>query len=210
MPFQSKDSFISGRRRLLRRTPFLLLGGWWRLFGGGLLGGRLCRGWLGWGGGVCEGLINVPVELLVGSFDLDERSAFAACGDDEDGGGVVDAGALADVVVGLDVGGELALGVEGKRQGDAVGLGKLVSELPQQVRVVVEGGLISEDLVAVLFAEGLAFGVEPAGIDGGDGTPGVLGDCLLYTSILARFLSAERLGWFLALLTISAKLPSKY
>ena len=66
--------------------------------------------------------------------------------------------------------------VEGEGQGYAVALSKLVSELAEQVRVVVEGSLVGEDLVAILVAEGLGFDIEPASVDGGDGAPSVGGD----------------------------------
>jgi len=148
------------------------------VLGGGLFGRGLGCGGLGWGGlrGVGKGLINHGVEIGLGPLDLNKRGTLAAGGDDEDGGGVVNAGPAAQVGVGLYVGGKLALRIERKRQGDAVALGKLLSELAEQLGVVVEVGLIGKDLVAVFIAEGVALEVEPAGIDGGYGAPGMRGD----------------------------------
>ena len=52
--------------------------------------------------------------------------------------------------------------------------GKLLRELLEIVGSL-DGGLVGEDLVAVVVAEGLAFGVEEAGVDGGLEAPVVLG-----------------------------------
>src|SRR5271157_3910470 len=100
----------------------------WRC--GGFLHG--CSGRLG-RGGVDEGLVD-ELEELAAVDDLDEGRALGVGGDYPDGGGVLDADALAESVVGLDQFGQLALRVDGKGQGEVVAGGKLLSELEQDFR----------------------------------------------------------------------------
>jgi len=125
---------------------------------------RLSGGLPGRGGaGVGEGLVEHLVELAA-IDDLDEGRAFGAGGDHPDGGGVLDADALAEGVVRLDRRSELALGIDGEGQGDTVALSELLRELAQGGGAD-DGDLVGEDLVAVLVAEGLGAGVEPAAVD---------------------------------------------
>jgi len=79
---------------------------------------------------------------------------------------VLDADALAECVVSLDGGGEFALGIECEGELDVVVLCVVLSELAQDVERG-DGGLAGKDGVAIIVAQLLAFGVEPAGIDGG-------------------------------------------
>ena len=88
---------------------------------------------------------------------------------------MLDADALAERVVGFDVGGKLALRVEGEGQVDAFAPGELFSEVAEDFGAG-DGGLVGEDGVAVLVAEGLALQVEPAGVDGGVEAPVVEGE----------------------------------
>jgi hypothetical protein len=98
----------------------------------------------------------------------------AAGGDHPDGGGVLDADALAEGVVGFYLGGEPALGIDGEGHGDAFALGELVGEVVEDFEGS-DGGLVGKDGIAVLVAEGLGLEVEPAGVDGGVEAPGVEG-----------------------------------
>jgi len=85
------------------------------LFGrgrGGFFHKRLGGDGLG-GGCVGQGLVD-ELEELAAVDDLDEGRAFGVGGDDPDGGGVLDADALAEGVVGLDELGQLALRVDGE------------------------------------------------------------------------------------------------
>ena len=86
-----------------------------------------------------------------------------------------DADTLTEGVIGFDLGGEFALGVNGKGQRDALALCELVSEVAKDFGAG-DGGLIREDGVAVLVADGLALEVEPAGVDGGVKAPCVEGE----------------------------------
>jgi hypothetical protein len=106
--------------------------------------------------------------------DFNVRRALAVGGHDENGGSVVDADALAGGLIGLDHGGELALRVDGKGQSDVVTGGKFGGELPKHIGIV-NRGLIGEDLVAVLVAQCLTFGVKPVGVDRSFKAPCVIG-----------------------------------
>ena len=89
--------------------------------------GYLC-GLGGAGGfGVGEWLVDDLVELAAVD-DFDEGRGVGAVGDDPDGGGVLDADALAESVVGFDFSVQLALGIDGEGQGDVVLLGELFGE----------------------------------------------------------------------------------
>jgi len=147
------------------------ISGRYGLFARGFLG----DGGLGGGRGVGDGLVDYRVKLLGGFHDLGEGSALAVGFNDKDGGGALDAGALGEGDVGVDIVGQLALGIDGEGQAEAVALGELLGEFGQRVGVV-DGALIGEDLVAVFVADGLAFRVEPAGVDGGVAAPVVIGD----------------------------------
>jgi len=123
---------------------------------------------------VGDGLIDELVEL--GAVDyFDKRSALAVGGDYPDGGGVLDADALAEGVVGFDFGGKLALRIDGEGNGNALAFGEFVGEVVEDVEAG-DGGLIVEDGVAVFVAEGFAFQVKPAGVHGGLKAPGVEGE----------------------------------
>ena len=62
------------------------------------------------------------------------------------------ADALAECIVGLDLGGELALGIDGEGQGDVVALGAVSSvELAKTVEGL-DGALVGEDGIAVVVA----------------------------------------------------------
>ncbi len=68
-------------------------------------------------GGVGEGLVYELEEA--GAVDyFDEGSALRVGGGDPDGGGVLDANALSEGVIGLDEAGKFALGIDGEWQGD--------------------------------------------------------------------------------------------
>ena len=54
-------------------------------------------------------------------------------------------------------------------------VGEGLGELAEDV-VAGDGGLVGEDLVTILVADGLAFGVEIAGVEGGVEAPGVEGE----------------------------------
>jgi hypothetical protein len=82
------------------------------------------------GAGVGDGFVDQLVEL--GAVDdFHEGRAFGVGGDHPDGGGVLDADALAEGVVGFDFGGQLALRVDGEGQGDALALANLVVKSQQ-------------------------------------------------------------------------------
>ena len=115
------------------------------------------------------------LEEFVVVLDFDEGQTFGAGGGDPDGGGVLDSDALAEGEVGFDGGGEGALRVEGEGELDVVAGGEFLGELLQNVEGG-DGGLVGEDLIAVLVAEGFGFGVEPAGVDGGLSAPRVVGE----------------------------------
>ena len=119
-----------------------------------------------------HGLVDELVEAAAVD-DFDEGRRVGGGGDDPDGGGVLDADALAEGVVGFDFCSQLAHGIDGEGQGDAVLRGKLLREL-LEIAGGLDGGLVGEDLVAIVVAEGLAFGVEEAGVDGGLEAPVVL------------------------------------
>ena len=89
---------------------------------------------------VGHGLVDELVELAAVD-DLDEGRALAVGGDDPDGGRVLDADALAEGVVGLHLGGQLALRIDGEGQGDAVALRELLGELGELAGVSMEGWL---------------------------------------------------------------------
>ena len=75
---------------------------------------------------------------------------------------MLDADALAESVVGLDQRGELALGIGGEGQGDALALGKFLGEIGKDG----EAGdlrLIGEDSVAVFVADGAAVRIVSGG-----------------------------------------------
>ena len=109
---------------------------------------------------------------MVGYFY--EGGAFGLARRDPDGGGVADAYALAEGVVGFDCGGERALRVDGEGQDDLVAGGELLREI-QEV-FAGDGGLVGEDGVAVVVAQFFGLGVEPAGVDGGLEAPGMEGE----------------------------------
>jgi len=73
--------------------------------------------------------------------DFDEGSALAVGCGYPDGGGVLDADALAECVVSLDGGGEFALGIECEGELDVVVLCVVLSELAEDVEEVMEGWL---------------------------------------------------------------------
>ena len=130
-----------------------------------------------WTGGLLaadfgEGLVD-ELEEAAAVDDLDEGRGVGGVGDDPDGGGVLDADALAKIAVGLDCLCEMAHGIDGEGQGDAVLGGELLREL-LEIGGGFDGGLVGEDFVTIVVAEGLAFGVEEAGVDGGLEAPVVL------------------------------------
>src|SRR6266702_977108 len=131
----------------------------------GSFGGCGFRGRGGGGLGVGDGLVDGLEELAAIDY-FNKGRPLGVGGGDPAGGGVFDADALAEGVVGLDLGGQLALRVEGERQGDSVALGELFSELGQDIGSG-NGDLVGEDFVAVVVAELFALGVEPAGVDRG-------------------------------------------
>src|ERR1700692_2721952 len=108
--------------------------------------------------GVGYGLVNEFVEL-VAVDDFNERRALAVVGDDPDGGGVLNANALAQGVVGLDGGGELALGVDGEGHCDAMIGREFLGEVGHFGGVFADGGLGGKDFVTVVVAEFLRLGV---------------------------------------------------
>ena len=126
------------------------------------------------GAGIGEGLVDELGELTAVN-DFDKGCAFAVVGDDPDGRGVLNADALTESVIGFDQCNELALGVDGKGQGDVVVGRKLLGELGKGVKAD-NGWLAGEDGVAVLVTEGLALKVKPAGVDGGVHAPVMEGE----------------------------------
>ena len=102
-------------------------------------------------GGFCHGLVD-ELEELGAVDDFDKGRGMVAIGDHPDGGRVLDADALAEGVVGLDLGSQLALRVDGERQRDAALLREFLSELAQSVQVD-DGGLVGENRVAILIAQ---------------------------------------------------------
>ena len=119
-----------------------------------------------------EGLVDELVEAAA-VYDFDKRRRVGGAGDDPDGGRVLNADALAQIAVILDLLREPAHGIDGERQCDAVLGRKLLREL-LEIDGSLNGRLVGEDFVAVFVAEGLAFGVEEAGVDGGLEAPVVL------------------------------------
>ena len=107
--------------------------------------------------------------------DLYEGSAFGLAGSYPDGGGVLDADFLAEGVVGFDLGGQFAVGVQGEGKGEFVAGGEFFSEVAQ-VLERGDGRLVGEDFVAVFVTELFRFDIEPAGVDGGLEAPGVEGE----------------------------------
>jgi hypothetical protein len=95
--------------------------------------------------------------------------------DDPDGGGVLDADALAEGVVGLDEAASLPWGSRAKGRAILWSAANFWVKVGEDVEAG-DGGLIGEDGVAVFVAEGLGFGVEPAGVDGGLEAPVVEGE----------------------------------
>jgi len=96
-------------------------------------------------------------------------------GNDPDGGSVLDTDALAEVPVVFDLLREASHGIDGEGQCDAVGGGEALRELLKLVEGL-DGDLVGENRIAVIVAEGFAFGVEEAGVDGGLEAPIVLGE----------------------------------
>ena len=134
--------------------------------------------------------------------DFDEGRGVGGAGDDPDGGGVLDADALAEGVVGFDFLGEPTHGIDGERQGDAMGGGEALGEV-LELAEGLDGNLVGEDGVAVVVAEGLAFGVEEAGVDGGLEAPVVLrereivadpGDRILFGGLFEEGIGAGAVG----------------
>ena len=113
--------------------------------------------------GVGDGLVD-HLEELAAVNDLDEGRSLAVGGDHPDGRRVLNADALAQCVVGLDQAGELALGIDGEGQCEPAALGERFSVLGQ-IAAGIDGDLVGEDVVAIVVADLLALGVEPAGVD---------------------------------------------
>ena len=124
--------------------------------------------------GFGEGRID-ELEKAAAVEDFNEGRGVGGVGDDPDGGSVLDADALSEGVVVFDLLGEAAHRIDGEGQGDAVGGGEALRELLELVRGL-DGDLVGENLIAVVVAEGLAFGVEEAGVDGGLEAPVVHGE----------------------------------
>jgi hypothetical protein len=86
-------------------------------------------------------------------------------GDDEDGGGLGEADAFAEGVVGLDFGSEEAAGVYDKGHGAAVGLEELLGEA-LEVILAGDGLLAGEDGAAIVFGQlGVDLVLDVAGGD---------------------------------------------
>ena len=84
-----------------------------------------------------------------------EWRALGLAGGYPDGGGVFDAHALAECVVGFDFRSQFALWVEGHGELDFVRGGEAFRELAQQFERC-DGRLVGEDLIAVVVADTLA------------------------------------------------------
>jgi hypothetical protein len=119
-----------------------------------------------------EGLIDCCEKLSLRVGDLDEGRTLTVRSHDEDGRGLRDAGLNAELAVGLDCSRQFALRIDREWEPDSVGGGEVLRELLELV-AGFDGDLIGEDLVAIVVADGLAFGVEEAGVDGGDWAPDV-------------------------------------
>ena len=119
-----------------------------------------------------HGLVNELIEAAA-VYDFNEGRSVGGAGDDPNGRGVLDADALAERVVGFHFFGQVAHGIDGEGQGDAVLGGPFLREL-LEIAGSLDGRLIGEDVVAIVVAEGLAFGVKEAGVDGGLEAPVVL------------------------------------
>jgi len=85
---------------------------------------------------------------------------------------VLDSDALAQGVVSFDGGGELALGIDGEGELNVAAFREVLSELAEDFDRG-NRGLAGEDGVAVVVTKLFAFGVEPAGVDGGLEAPGM-------------------------------------
>src|SRR5580698_1426081 len=106
---------------------------------------------------------------------LDKRSrGIGSVGRNPDGGRVLNADPLSERIVGLDLCGQLALRVNGEGKRNAVALCKTLSELGK-LRERLDGALAGECCVAIVVAELLAPGIEPACVDCGLETPGMKG-----------------------------------
>ena len=121
-----------------------------------------------------EGLVD-ELEEAAAVDDFNVGRSAGCAGDDPDGGGVLDADAVAESLVVFDQLREAAHGIDGEGQGDAVAGGEALRELLKLVGGF-DGGLVGEDLVAIVVAEGLAFGVKEARVDGGLEAPVVHGE----------------------------------
>jgi len=124
--------------------------------------------------GFGEGRVD-ELEEAAAVDDFNERRSVGGAGDDPDGGGMLNADALAEGVVGFDFLRETAHGIDGEGQGDTVSGGEALGELLELVGGF-DGDLVGEDLVAIVIAEGLTLGVEETGVDGGLEAPVVLGE----------------------------------
>ena len=122
--------------------------------------------------GFGEGLID-HLEEAAAVYYLDEGRGVSGVGDDPDGGGVLDADALAEGPVGFDFVSQFAGGIDHEGQGDAVRGGEVLGEL-LELGGGFDGDLVGENRVAVVVAKGLASGVEVARVDGGLEAPVVL------------------------------------
>ena len=120
-------------------------------------------------GGLREGLVDGGVELGHVS-DLGP----AVGGKDEDAGGVDEADAFPEAVVGLNFGGEEAAGIHDEGHLLAVGLEPLAGEVVEVV-LAGDGVLVGEDVAPILLSDGgRDFVLEIAGGDGGVAAPEML------------------------------------
>ena len=103
---------------------------------------------------VCDCLVNQLKELAA-VHDLNERSSLAVGRDHPDGGRVFDADTLAQCVIGFDRGSQLALGIDGKWQGESVALGVRLGILGQ-IATGIDGYLVRKNIVTIVVAQLLA------------------------------------------------------
>ena len=138
---------------------------------------KKARAWSHWRGllplGICQCLFDELIQVSHPIIDFSIGCAFAVIRDNPNGWRALDSGANAEVVVGLDCGGELALRINSNRQNDAVTAGELLGKIAQHIQIV-DRGLVGEDGVAVVVAEFFGSRIEPTGIDGGLKAPNVL------------------------------------
>src|SRR5580704_8857478 len=102
--------------------------------------------------GFGEGLVD-ELEETAAIDDFNVGRCAGRAGDDPDGGGVLNADAVAESLVVFDELREAAHGIDGEGQGDTVAGGEALRELLKLVGGF-NGGLVGEDRVAIVVAEG--------------------------------------------------------